>query len=143
MLTVLSGQYTRMDLIITTLKSNHKMVMKTVILNIEMVMGFISHGHFFIIVLVMFILINSYIIVMYWLDNSYDIVIYRLYNSYDIVISWLYKIDRIRLYHSYVVVIQVDRYVVYMSGILMRCFKAENRLSGQCSLCCWYFVPLQ
>ena len=65
MLTVLSGQYTRMDLIITTLKSNHKMVMKTVILNIEMVMGFISHGHFFIIVLVMFILINSYIIVMY------------------------------------------------------------------------------
>lgn len=28
-------------------KSNHKMVMKTVILNIEIVMGFISHGYFF------------------------------------------------------------------------------------------------
>lgn len=42
-------------------KLNHKTIMKTVILNIKITMGFISHGYFFIIVLVMFILINSYI----------------------------------------------------------------------------------
>lgn len=51
-----------------------------------MTMRYKSYGRFFIIVLVMFILINSYIMVMYWLDNSYSVVIYKLYNSYIYII---------------------------------------------------------